>query len=80
MARLKTACEKAKRTLSSSSTASIEIDALFDGSDFYTSITRARFEELCGPLFRKSFAPVEKVLLDAQSRLKNMAAAEKEQV
>ena len=46
--RLRTACEKAKRTLSTSSTASIEIDALFDGKDFYSSITRARFEELCG--------------------------------
>ncbi|CAK5033163.1 unnamed protein product [Meloidogyne enterolobii] len=45
--RLRTACERAKRTLSSSTQASIEIDSLFDGIDFYTNITRARFEELC---------------------------------
>ena len=64
--RLRTACEKAKRTLSTSSTASIEIDALFDGKDFYSSITRARFEELCGDLFRGCLDPVEKVLRDAK--------------
>merc|ERR1712114_130057 len=50
--RLRTACERAKRTLSSSSQASIEIDSLFDGTDFYTNITRARFEELCSDAFR----------------------------
>ena len=64
--RLRTACEKAKRTLSSSSSASIEIDALYDGRDFYTSITRARFEELCSDLFRGCLDPVEKVLRDAK--------------
>ena len=64
--RLRTACEKAKRTLSSSSSAMIEIDALYDGKDFYSSITRARFEELCGDLFRGCLDPVEKVLRDAK--------------
>jgi heat shock protein 1/8 len=64
--RLRTACEKAKRTLSSSTSAAIEIDALFDGKDFYSSITRARFEELCGDLFRGCLDPVEKVLRDAK--------------
>jgi len=64
--RLRTACEKAKRTLSSSSSASIEIDSLFDGKDFYSSITRARFEELCGDLFRGCIEPVEKVLRDSK--------------
>lgn len=64
--RLRTACEKAKRTLSSSSSAAIEIDSLFDGKDFYSSITRARFEELCGDLFRGCLEPVEKVLRDAK--------------
>jgi L1 cell adhesion molecule like protein len=64
--RLRTACERAKRTLSSSTQASIEIDSLFDGEDFYTTITRARFEELCGDLFRSTLAPVEKVLKDAR--------------
>merc|ERR1712154_494259 len=50
--RLRTACERAKRTLSSSTQANIEIDSLFEGIDFYTSITRARFEELNADLFR----------------------------
>lgn len=64
--RLRTACERAKRTLSSSTTANIEIDALLDGIDFYSSITRARFEELCADLFRGTLDPVEKALLDAK--------------
>uniref|UniRef100_A0AAQ4PGB4 Heat shock protein family A (Hsp70) member 2 n=1 Tax=Gasterosteus aculeatus aculeatus TaxID=481459 RepID=A0AAQ4PGB4_GASAC len=64
--RLRTACERAKRTLSSSSQASIEIDSLFEGVDFYTSVTRARFEELCSDLFRGTLEPVEKALNDAK--------------
>lgn len=64
--RLRTACERAKRTLSSSSQASIEIDSLFEGVDFYSSITRARFEELCMDLFRKCMDPVEKCLKDSK--------------
>ncbi|CDO92965.1 unnamed protein product [Kluyveromyces dobzhanskii CBS 2104] len=64
--RLRTACERAKRTLSSSAQTSIEIDSLFEGIDLYTSITRARFEELCGDLFRSTLDPVEKVLRDAK--------------
>lgn len=64
--RLRTACERAKRTLSSSTQASIEIDSLFEGIDFYTSITRARFEELNSELFRGTLDPVEKALQDAK--------------
>jgi len=64
--RLRTACERAKRTLSSSTQASIEIDSLFEGIDFYSSITRARFEELCADLFRGTLDPVEKALTDAK--------------
>nr|CAH7764893.1 unnamed protein product [Callosobruchus chinensis] len=64
--RLRTACERAKRTLSSSTEASIEIDALHDGIDFYSKITRARFEELCMDLFRGTLQPVEKALNDAK--------------
>jgi heat shock protein 1/8 len=64
--RLKTACEKAKRTLSSSAQTSLEIDSFFEGIDFYTSITRARFEELCSDLFRSTLDPVEKVLRDSK--------------
>ncbi|KAG8996956.1 70-kilodalton heat shock protein [Tulasnella sp. 427] len=64
--RLRTACERAKRTLSSAAQTSIEIDSLFEGIDFYTSITRARFEELCQDLFRSTLDPVEKVLRDSK--------------
>ena len=64
--RLRTACERAKRSLSSSAQTSIEIDSLFEGVDFYSSITRARFEELNMDLFRKCMEPVEKCLRDAK--------------
>jgi L1 cell adhesion molecule like protein len=64
--RLRTACERAKRTLSASTQANIEIDSLFEGIDFYTSITRARFEELNADLFRSTMEPVEKALRDAK--------------
>ena len=64
--RLRTACERAKRTLSASAQANIEIDSLFEGIDFYTAITRARFEELCADLFRGTLEPVEKALRDAK--------------
>ncbi|KAL4149298.1 hypothetical protein QTP88_003283 [Uroleucon formosanum] len=64
--RLRTAAERAKRTLSSSSEATIEIDALMEGIDFYTRVSRARFEELCADLFRSTLQPVEKALADAK--------------
>jgi len=64
--RLRTACERAKRTLSASAQANIEIDSLFEGIDFYTSITRARFEELCSDLFKGTLEPVEKAMRDAK--------------
>lgn len=64
--RLRTACEKAKRTLSSATQAAVEIDSLYEGLDFYTTITRARFEELCIDLFRSTLAPVEQVMKDAK--------------
>lgn len=64
--RLRTAAERAKRTLSSSTEASLEIDALHDGIDFYTKISRARFEEMCSDLFRGTLEPVEKALRDAK--------------
>ncbi|PLW07421.1 hypothetical protein PCANC_26163 [Puccinia coronata f. sp. avenae] len=64
--RLRTACERAKRVLSSAAQTSIEIDCLFECIDFYTSLTRARFEELCQDLFRKTMEPVEQVLRDSK--------------
>lgn len=64
--RLRSACERAKRTLSSSASATIEIESLFEGKDYSLSINRARFEELCGDLFRSCLDPVEKVLRDSK--------------
>merc|ERR1712226_1614946 len=64
--RLRTACERAKRTLSASAQANLEINSLFEGIDFYTSITRARFEELCSDLFKGTLDPVEKAMRDAK--------------
>ncbi|EDW42365.1 heat shock 70 kDa protein cognate 2 [Drosophila sechellia] len=64
--RLRTACERAKRTLSSSTEASLEIDALHEGIDFYSKISRARFEELNMDLFRSTMQPVERALSDAK--------------
>merc|ERR1712093_516695 len=65
--RLRTACERAKRTLSSSTTAFIEIDALYDGIDFNTTLSRAKFEEMNMHLFKKTMEPVDRVLRDAKS-------------
>jgi L1 cell adhesion molecule like protein len=64
--RLRTACERAKRSLSSTSTAAIEVDSLANGVDFYTNITKAKFEELCMALFKSCLDPVEKVLTDSK--------------
>ncbi|XP_026480396.1 heat shock protein 70 A1-like [Ctenocephalides felis] len=66
MRRLRTAAERAKRTLSTSTEACVEVEALKDGIDFCTKITRARFEELCSDLFRSTLRPVEQALRDAK--------------
>jgi len=66
MKRLKIACERLKRTLSSTTVGSIEIDSLAEGIDLNTTLTRAKFEELCGDIFRDTLAPVEKVLRDSK--------------
>jgi hypothetical protein len=60
--RVRTACERAKRTLSSSAQTTIEIESLFDGIDFQANLTRAKFEELCSDLFDRTVAPLERVL------------------
>jgi len=65
MRRLRSQCERAKRTLSAAARATIEIDSLHDGIDFYSTITRARFEDLCANYFRQCLDPVKKVLQDA---------------
>ncbi len=66
LSRLKTAAERAKRTLSSSSTASVEIDALFDGIDFYMNITRAKLESLSSSFFKRAMDPLDIALKDAK--------------
>ncbi|CAI6279339.1 unnamed protein product [Periconia digitata] len=63
--RLRTACERAKRTLSNATSTTVEIDSLFDGEDFASSITRARFEDLNAKSFSGTLQPVEQVLKDA---------------
>lgn len=65
LSKLKVACENAKCILSSSSITNIEIDSLYDGIDFKSSISRAKFEDLCMDLFRDCLKPVDKVLEDA---------------
>jgi L1 cell adhesion molecule like protein len=65
MRRLRTACESAKRTLSTSSVAKIEIDSLYDGNDFSSTLTRAKFESLCDKIFKDTLAPLDQVLKDA---------------
>ena len=64
--RLASAAEKAKRTLSSTTTTNIEIDSLHEGIDFTYTLTRAKFESLCVDIFQKTMAPVDQVLKDAE--------------
>nr|QCQ29468.1 heat shock protein [Camellia fraterna] len=64
--RLSTPSDRAQRSLSSTAQTTIEIDSLYEGVDFYSPITRARFEELNMDLFRKCMEPVEKCLRDAK--------------
>jgi heat shock 70kDa protein 1/2/6/8 len=64
--RIRTACERAKRTLSLAVKTTIEVDSCFDGIDFYTNITRAKFEDLCSDLFRDTIERVDRVLRDSK--------------
>jgi L1 cell adhesion molecule like protein len=64
--RLKAACERTKKTLSSTTSAPVEIDTLFDGIDFYATLTRAKFEDLCADIFRRTLEPLDQVLRDAK--------------
>lgn len=66
ISRLRTSCERAKRNLSNSNQVSIEIDSLFDGIDFHTTITRARFDDINSELFRRTLIPIERALIDAK--------------
>ena len=64
--RLRTACEKAKRALSSATQSTVEVDSLAEGNDFNTTITRAKFESLCESIFRRTVAPLDGLLRDAK--------------
>ena len=64
--RLRTACERGKRTLSSATQAQIEIDSLAEGADFAATLTRAKFESLCEPFFRRCIGPLDGLLKDAK--------------
>lgn len=64
--RIKTAAERAKRSLSGQTQTSIEIDAIYDGIDFNINLTRAKFESLCMDIFQNTLGPVEQVLKDAK--------------
>ncbi|PHU14864.1 Heat shock 70 kDa protein [Capsicum chinense] len=66
LGRLRTACERVKGTFSSTTQTTIEIDSLYEGIDFYATITRVRFEEMNMDLFRKCMEPVEKCLKDSK--------------
>jgi L1 cell adhesion molecule like protein len=70
--KLRTACERAKRTLSTSTQAFIEIDGLAEGQDFSSTITRARFNDINMDYFRKCIEPVEKVLKDSKISKNNV--------
>jgi len=59
-------CEHAKKELSKASQTTIEIENVFEGADFTTTITRVKFEELCGDLFRATLDPVDRVLRNAK--------------
>jgi heat shock protein 1/8 len=64
--RLRTMCERTKRTLSTATQSSVEVDSLAEGFDFQTTITRAKFESLCDSIFRRTIAPIDRCLADAK--------------
>ena len=66
MRRLRTVCERAKRTLSTSTQTVIEVDSLADGHDMNITLTRAKFEQMCDSLFRRTVGPLDKLLADAK--------------
>ncbi|KAM0844092.1 hypothetical protein ACQ4PT_057294 [Festuca glaucescens] len=65
LGKLRRECELAKRALSNQHQVRVEIESLFDGTDFSEQLTRARFEELNNDLFRKTMVPVKKAMADA---------------
>jgi len=72
MRRLRTACETAKRTLSTANVANLEIDSLYEGNDLSTTLTRAKFDSLCDEIFKKTLTPLDQVLKDAGMQKSNI--------
>ena len=64
--RLNIAAERAKKNLSSSTTTSIEVDSLIDGVDYTHTLSRAKFEQLGDPIFRRTIEPINRLLTDAK--------------
>lgn len=64
--RLNIAAEKAKKTLSSSTTTTVEVESLFDGIDYSTQLSRAKFEQLADPIFQRALEPLNRLLQDAK--------------
>ena len=75
MRRLRTACERAKCSLTGASRVTVEIDSLYEGADLYSTISRTKFEELCSDLFSRVLAPLEKVLRDAELEKNEVSAS-----
>merc|ERR1711861_54534 len=66
--KLRREVERAKRSLSTTHQVRVEIEGLFEGVDFSETLTRARFEELCIDLFKKTLTPVQKVMDDSEMK------------
>jgi L1 cell adhesion molecule like protein len=64
--RLNIAAEKAKKTLSSATTTTVEVESLFDGQDYTCPLSRAKFDQLADPIFQRTLAPLNDVLRDAK--------------
>ena len=72
MKRLKNAAENIKKNLSTSTTSSIEIESVFEGNDYNSSITRAKFEQICNPIFEKCMALIKQVMSDTNTKIQDI--------
>lgn len=70
--KLRNACERAKKSLSTSVTSLIEVDGLFEGIDYSINLSRAKFDEICMDIFKRTIEPVKKVLADAKMKPENV--------
>jgi L1 cell adhesion molecule like protein len=72
MKRFKNAAENIKKNLSTSTTSSIEIESVFEGNDYNSSITRAKFEQICNPIFEKCIALIKQVMTDTDTKIQDI--------